>query len=162
MKPVANAERVQLGENEDRRQNRDRRRSPRRKMLRRGLTFWPNGDSSECIVDNLSETGAQLVLRGPAPNSFDLAVDGEQWRRSCAVVWRKANRVGVEFQEQAPATNLTKSPTQQTADFRRYALECRMLATRAAPSDRELLMEMAAAWTTVVRRLRRKSAEPTN
>jgi hypothetical protein len=161
MKPIANAERFQLDEIEDRRQNPDRRRSPRRKILRRGLMFWPNGDSSECIVYNLSETGAQLEVHGPAPNSFDLAVEGEQWCRSCAVVWRKANRVGVEFQEQARVTKLTKSRTQQTADFKRYALECQMWARRAAPSDRELLLEMAAAWTTVVRRLRRKSAEPT-
>jgi hypothetical protein len=156
MKSIANAERVQLGEIDDRRQNPDRRRSSRRKTLRRGLTFWPNGDSSECIVYNLSETGAQLVLRGPVPNSFDLAVEGDQWRRSCAVVWRKANRIGVKFQEQARVTKLTKSPTQQIADFGRYAVECQMLASRAALADRELLLKMAEAWTTVVRRLRRK------
>ena len=156
MKSIANAERAQLGEIDDRRQDPDRRRSSRRKILRRGLTFWPNGDSSECIVYNLSETGAQLVLRGPAPNSFDLAVEGDQWRRLCAVVWRKANRIGVKFQEQARVTKLTKSPAQQTADFRRYVVECQMLASRAALADRELLLEMADAWTTVVRRLRRK------
>ena len=156
MKSIANAERAQLGEIDDRRQDPDRRRSSRRKILRRGLTFWPNGNSSECIVYNLSETGAQLVLRGPAPNSFDLAVEGDQWRRLCAVVWRKANRIGVKFQEQARVTKLTKSPAQQTADFRRYVVECQMLASRAALADRELLLEMADAWTTVVRRLRRK------
>ena len=156
MKPIANAERAQLGEIDDRRQNPDRRHSSRRKILRRSLTFWPNGNSSECIVYNLSETGAQLVLRGPAPNSFDLAVEGDQWRRSCAVVWRKANRIGVKFQEQARVTKLTKSPAQQIADFRRSVVECQMLASRAALVDRELLLEMAEAWTTVVQRLRRK------
>lgn len=156
MKPIANAERAQLGEIDDRRQNPDRRHSSRRKILRRSLTFWPNGDSSGCIVYNLSETGAQLVLRGPAPNSFDPAVEGDQWRRSCAVVWRKANRIGVKFQEQARVTKLTKSPAQQIADFRRYVVECQMLASRAALADRELLLEMAEAWTTVVQRLRRK------
>lgn len=156
MKSIANAESVELGEIDERRQNPDRRRSSRRKILKRGLMFWPNGDSSECLVYNLSETGAQLVLRGPAPNSFDLTVEGDQWRRLCAVVWRKADRVGVKFQEPARVTKLTKSPTQQIADFKRYAVECQTLASRAAPSDRELLLEMAEAWTTAVRRLRRK------
>ena len=44
MKSIANAERIELGEIDDRRQTPDRRRSSRRKILRRGLTFWPNGD----------------------------------------------------------------------------------------------------------------------
>jgi PilZ domain len=155
MTSIANAERIGLGQIDDRRQNPDRRRSSRRKLLRRGLMYWPNGDSSACIVCNLSETGAQLELRGPTPNSFDLVVEGDQWRRTCAVVWRKANRTGVKFQEQH-LTKLTKSLTQQLADFSRYAVECRTLASRAAPSDREMLLEMAEAWTIVVRRLRRK------
>src|SRR5271163_2925716 len=101
MKP-GDAESVQLGEIDDRRRQPDRRGSLRRKILKRGLTYWPNGDSSECTVYNLSETGAQLELRGLAPNLFDLVVEGDRWRRRCSVVWRKANRVGVQFQDQSP------------------------------------------------------------
>jgi hypothetical protein len=153
MKSVANAENVRLGEIDDRRQKPDRRISPRRKILKPGLTFWPNGDSSACIVYNLSETGAQLELRGPVPNLFDLIIEGDRWRRSCSVVWRKANRVGVKFQEQSRRTSSTRK---QVADFRRYAEECRMLAGTAHPSNRALLLEMAEAWITVIRRLQRK------
>ena len=58
-----------------------------------------NGDSCECIVLNLSETGAQLELHGLAPNVSDLVVEGDRKRRSSFVVWRKAKRVGVKFQE---------------------------------------------------------------
>ena len=78
---------------DDRRKSADRRRLPRRKTWKNGRTLWPNGDSCECIVRNLSETGAQLELRGPIPNRFDLLVDGDQWRLSCSVVWRKENRL---------------------------------------------------------------------
>lgn len=159
MTPGENADSVQLGEIDDRRQNSDRRVSLRRKILKRGLTFWPNGDSSECTVYNLSETGAQLELRGVAPNHFDLVVEGDNWRRKCSVVWRKANRVGVKFQEQSL---LIWSGRKQPADFSRYVEDCQMLANRAAPSDRALLLEMAEAWIAVIKRLQRKSRQQSN
>src|SRR5579864_4632966 len=94
---AANPDRMQLGEIDDRRTTPDRRLASRRKILKFGKTFWPNGDSSECLVYNLSETGAQLEVRSPVPNVFDLLVEGDPWRRSCSVVWRKANRAGVKF-----------------------------------------------------------------
>jgi hypothetical protein len=159
MTPEENADGVQLGEIDDRRQNSDRRGSLRRKILKRGLTFWPNGDSSECTVYNLSETGAQLELRGVAPNLFDLVVEGDNWRRKCCVVWRKTNRVGVKFQEQSL---LELSSRKQPVDFSRYVEECKMLANRAAPSDRALLLEMAEAWAAVIIRLQKKSRRQSN
>jgi hypothetical protein len=158
MKPPENAESVQLGEIDDRRQIPNRRRSSRRKILKRGVTFWPNGDSSECTVYNLSETGAQLGFRGLAPNFFDLEVEGDRWRRKCSVVWREANRVGVTFQEQSL---LELSGRKHPADFRRYIEVCQTMANRAAPSDRELLLEMAEAWATIIRRLQRKLHQKT-
>lgn len=159
MKPPETAESVQLGEIDDRRQIPDRRRSSRRKILKRGVTFWPNGDSSECTVFNLSETGAQLEFRGLAPNHFDLVVEGDRWRRTCAVVWREANRVGVKFQEQSP---LKLSGMEELVGLKRYIEVCQAMANRAAPSDRKLLLEMADAWATVIRRLQRKFQQQTN
>jgi hypothetical protein len=98
MKALASDAGIQLAEIDDRRQNSDRRGLPRRKIIKGGRTFWPNGDSSECIVYNLSASGAHLEIRGPAPNVFDLEIDGDRSRRSCVVVWRKAKRIGVKFQ----------------------------------------------------------------
>jgi hypothetical protein len=143
---------TQPGEIDDRRLTPDRRVSSRRKILKGGLTFWPNGDSSECIVCNLSETGAQLDTRGYAPNVFDLVVEGDPWRRSCVVIWRKENRVGVKFQTPSclEATGAKKS----AVHFMRYADECRTLAQQADSSNRKILLEMADAWAVVVRRLR--------
>ena len=154
MKAIANPERVQLGEIEDRRRTPDRRGSPRRKALKIGRTFWPNGDSSECIVCNISETGAQLAIRGPIPNLFDLVIDGDAFRHSCSVVWRKANRVGVRFQEKSSLAPRVTRRRSLTAKLRRYAEDCRALAERAGPSDRNLLIEMADAWVAVLRQVR--------
>jgi hypothetical protein len=146
-------ENTQLGEIEDRRKNSDRRSTLRRKILKGGRTFWPNGDSSECLVYNHSETGACLVLRGPAPKVFDLVVEGELLRRLCSVVWRKANRVGVRFQQQ-PQVASSAENSKRTEGFRHYPETCQLLATRAINSDREILLEMAEAWTKAVRRLK--------
>jgi hypothetical protein len=149
---------IELGEVDDRRKGADRRRLPRHKTWKNGRSIWPNGDSSECIVRNLSETGAQLELRGPIPNRFDLVVEGGQWRRSCSVVWRKENRAGVKFDELLPFSQFANKPF-RTTGFRYYASACHELAERAVPADRALLLEMARAWSSVMRRLRR-SARP--
>jgi hypothetical protein len=142
------------GEIDDRRKNPDRRGSSRRRTLKFGRTFWPNGDSSECVVFNLSDTGAQLEVQGPLPKRFDLVVDGDPSRRASAVVWRKANRVGVKFQSQYQSGS--SNPDGQPRGFRYYAQECQRLADRADPSDRQILLEMAEAWNRAIRRLNRK------
>jgi hypothetical protein len=142
-----------VDEVDERRKTPDRRVSSRRRTLKSGWTFWANGDSSECIVCNLSEMGAQLELRGPVPNLFDLVIDGDASRRPCVVIWRKAKRVGVKF-EGASAVS-TRTPTRQLRRLRDYAEECRRLADQAGPSDRAILSEMAEAWIKVMRRLNR-------
>jgi len=154
MKTIADADDIPLGELDERRQHPDRRKSARRKVLKRGRTYWLNGDSSECIVVNLSDGGAHLDIRGSLPDRFDLVVDGYRWCRSCVVVSRKMNHVGVKFEGQS--TLIPSRPIQRTDEFRRYIDVCRILANRvAARTDQELLLEMAEAWTVIIRRLAR-------
>jgi hypothetical protein len=141
---------------DDRRTTPDRRRGSRRKVLKVGRAFWPNADSSECLVHNVSEEGAQLQLRGVVPNVFDLLIEGDSWLRTCSVVWRKANRVGVRFQEERRLVPRREGLKNQLDEYRRFAEECRKMAERAISSDRELPLAMAAAWPIVIRRLRRK------
>jgi len=154
---AAEAEPEPLGEIDDRRKTPDRRLAPRRKILKAGRTFWPNGDSSACLVYNLSHSGAQLEICGALPKVFDLVIEGDTWRRSCAVVWRKANRAGVRFQDQAQLLAAHQGVRHQLGRYRQFAEMCRTLAEQTAPPERELLLEMSAAWLTVIRQLRRKS-----
>jgi hypothetical protein len=157
MKSAAITDNTELGEIDERRTNPERRISSRRKLLRGGRTLWPNGDSSECTVYNYSETGAKLELHGCAPNAFDLAIDGESLRRSCLVVWRKANFVGVKFQVPSQLVLSIGNSMRNVSDFKKYVEECQKLAQRAAPTDRAILIEMAEAWKTAIRRLRKKA-----
>ena len=141
------------GEIDDRRRLPERRIESRKKVLRGGKTFWPNGDSAECVIHNVSTTGAKLGLVGSAPNTFDLLVDGESIRRPCWVTWRKENLVGVRFEIDADLAPIGQSK-KPAAGFKQYVDACHSLAQRVSPSDREMLLEMAGAWKKAIRLLR--------
>ena len=143
-------------ETDDRRKLPERRFSSRKKLFRAGKTLWPNGDSTECVVHNMSTTGAKLEVFGPAPNSFDLIVDGDSIRRPCYVVWRKANMIGIRFQVEMDLAPLLHVRTRPIGGFRQYVEACESLAQRASPSDRDTLLEMAKAWKKAIRLIRAK------
>jgi hypothetical protein len=53
-----------------------------------------------CIVRNLSGVGACLLVESPfgVPDRFHLVFDGPESDRTCWVVWRNTDRVGVSFE----------------------------------------------------------------
>jgi hypothetical protein len=58
------------------------------------------GDASvDCLVRNLSATGACLEIKGTAsvPEDFKLVIKPENLFRTCKVVWRQRHQVGVLF-----------------------------------------------------------------
>ena len=75
----------------------DRRKSPRTKTLKGAQIIWRNGIPVQCVIRNLSEAGAKIVVHSPVPGTFDLIFDCDQSRRSCRVVWRKEIQMGVKF-----------------------------------------------------------------
>jgi hypothetical protein len=72
--------------------------APRRRVLKAGSIQF-GGGSIDCIVRNLSETGAALEVVTPLfiPDHFTLVVQTEQLKRSCRIIWRKQKRIGVAF-----------------------------------------------------------------
>ena len=57
------------------------------------------GDAIDCIVRNVSETGAALQVLSPlyVPDRFTLVVQTDQLKRPCHIIWRKERRFGVAF-----------------------------------------------------------------
>ena len=58
------------------------------------------GDTEiDCIVRNLSETGANIEVVTPLriPDRFKLLIRTDDFSRDCRTVWRKYNRTGVIF-----------------------------------------------------------------
>jgi PilZ domain-containing protein len=77
----------------------ERRRAPRHRTFKGGtISFVPAG-SIDCVVRNISTTGACLELAGPAgiPHDFMLVIKPECLQRSCHMVWCEALRMGVRF-----------------------------------------------------------------
>jgi hypothetical protein len=54
---------------------------------------------TDCFVRNLSSVGACLAvsIQVSITNRFDLVMGRDKSVRGCRVMWRRANRLGVEF-----------------------------------------------------------------
>ena len=76
----------------------EKRISPRHRIMKPGMIGF-NGSGIECLVCNVSESGAAIEIRGAirVPESFHLTVDSEAIKTDCRVVWRKYQRLGVTF-----------------------------------------------------------------
>ncbi|ENN87272.1 hypothetical protein RHSP_25400 [Rhizobium freirei PRF 81] len=75
-------------------------RTSGRKRTLLGAKIIFNGGHSifDCVVRNLSETGAMIQIENPlsAPDSFDLQLSDNRLL-ACEVRWRKINSIGVQF-----------------------------------------------------------------
>jgi hypothetical protein len=74
------------------------RGSPRYRVMKPGIISF-NGSGIKCLVCNVSDTGAALEVSGKIsiPDAFNLTIASEMLDKSCRVVWRKYQRVGVAF-----------------------------------------------------------------
>ena len=58
-----------------------------------------DGDEIDCVVRDLSTTGAALEVSSPTgiPAKFTLVIPGDALHLPSAVVWRSQYRIGVHF-----------------------------------------------------------------
>lgn len=70
----------------------------RHRVLKSGSIEF-NGGVIDCLVRNISETGAALEVASPLgiPETFNLVISGDHSSRACKVAWRKDKRIGVAF-----------------------------------------------------------------
>ena len=70
-----------------------------RQRVLKAATIEFGGGAIDCIIRNLSETGAALDVTSPIgiPDDFKLVQKSDQSIRRCRVVWRKKTRIGVMF-----------------------------------------------------------------
>ena len=75
------------------------RMSARKRTLLGAKIIFNDGHSVyDCLVRNLSDTGAMIQIENPlaAPNTFDLQLSDNRLL-TCEVRWRKINSIGVQF-----------------------------------------------------------------
>jgi len=77
------------------------RKYPRHRTLKAGKIVYNRGlFAVECKVRNISEGGACLEAQTIAlPDTFELSIPIDNFRRPCRVAWKTTTRVGVEFLE---------------------------------------------------------------
>ena len=71
-----------------------------RKRLLKTATMEFDGTAIECIVRNLSESGAALQVNSSLgiPHEFKLTIHSEKLHRSCHVIWRQGKKIGIGFE----------------------------------------------------------------
>ena len=74
-----------------------------RHRILKAATIEFGGDAIDCIVRDLSVTGAALEVsnKNGIPAKFLLVILGDGLHLPCHVVWRKEYRIGVAFDEAA-------------------------------------------------------------
>lgn len=128
----------------------EHRQHPRRKTFKTGKIIYHNGLLSQpCLVRNISVGGAKLQIDPPfeCPEQFLLELLNQP-PRSCRVVWKKGETIGVQFSQPVAAETLpariaawkaaweSGDPAQVAA---LYAADCR----HKSPKVRDLYPERA-------------------
>lgn len=77
----------------------ERRANVRNKTFKTGVIVVPKSDGIECIVRNLSPSGACIEVSGPqiVPKQFTLYVPKDKMLVPTRVVWKRERRFGLEF-----------------------------------------------------------------
>src|SRR5881394_3443157 len=77
----------------------DENRKTNRRRVLKGATIEFDRSAYSCAVRNLSEVGAALDVPYAVtiPHEFKLTLERDRVSRNCRVIWRKENRLGVEF-----------------------------------------------------------------
>ena len=72
----------------------EKRTNSRVRTLRSASIIFGGASTVDCVVRNLSETGACLEVASPVgiPDDFALQIKPEERKRDCHVAWRPANR----------------------------------------------------------------------
>jgi PilZ domain-containing protein len=74
-------------------------RAALRQRVLKSASIEFNGGVIDCVIRNISETGAALEVASPLgiPETFNLVTSGDHPSRRCQVAWRKDKRIGVAF-----------------------------------------------------------------
>ena len=85
----------------------DRRNVQRTRVQRSAKIIVPRRSPViHCTVQNITSGGACLKMANTygIPQTFDLTFEHGRTRRSCRVVWRTSDKLGVSFKEEEEAT----------------------------------------------------------
>ncbi|WP_019904357.1 PilZ domain-containing protein [Methylobacterium sp. 77] len=95
----------------------DNRREPRQRTFLKGRIIFNNGASSmDCLVRDMSATGARLALSETAtlPEVFELFIPQKERTYKASLRWRRTDGIGIAFvDDAAPAAEPPAAATPQ-------------------------------------------------
>jgi hypothetical protein len=112
----------------------DARRANRERTLLPGRISFGDGIlSMECIVMQLSESGARIKLPPGVslPDRFHIAIPQREVNCHARLIWRKTDQAAVEFAKPASGPSLTSEPD-QVAKLRQLEAEHAALRAKVA------------------------------
>ena len=110
----------------------ERRISSRQKSFLRGCVYFNNRRSAfDCLIRDISSTGARLIFSGTVsvPDVVDLYIPQKEQTLSAQVQWRHGDEVGVAFPNAAQAPGST-SPADADLAERVEKLEVEIAAIK--------------------------------
>jgi len=110
----------------------ERRISSRQKSFLRGCVYFNNRRSAfDCLIRDISSTGARLIFSGTVsvPDVVDLYIPQKEQTLSAQVQWRHGDEVGVAFANAAQAPGST-SPADADLAERVEKLEVEIAAIK--------------------------------
>lgn len=114
-----------------------------RSLLRATIRFYNRNVTMDCLVRDISPTGAKLELDGASvlPREFELAVPQRRAIYPCELKWRRQNAAGVRFKENIDPADAHYG---EFAKARIAALEKENAALRLEVSRLALLLQSEA------------------
>jgi PilZ domain len=75
------------------------RRQDQRTPFVEAAWIQAGADVIECVVVEMSRSGARIEISAPLPTMFDLTLTGDdgKMRRQCQLVWQEGHWAGVNF-----------------------------------------------------------------
>ena len=127
----------------------NRRNSARNRSFIKGRIRFNNGQASfDCLVRDLSQTGARLAVTGsaPIPDVFELFLPSRDTRFKAQVRWRHADEIGVAFLNvEGPASSVgSGDPGSRLAELEAENAKLRRLVDELRAELRKAKAEYAS------------------
>jgi hypothetical protein len=91
----------------------DNRRAPRHRSFLQGRIYFNNRRSSvDCLIRDISETGAKLMFSHAVstPEALELYIPNKDATFRARVQWRRGDEVGVAFLTEQDMASVTTAP----------------------------------------------------
>src|SRR4051794_27059358 len=111
----------------------NQRVAPRLKVLLAAKMIFNNGQSAlDCLIRNLSDTGAKLIVSAAVtlPECFDLIIPQKSLTRRARIAWRRGEDIGVRFEAGHPSESSDPDASALKRRIRELEVEVARLRSR--------------------------------